>query len=238
MYGADTRTWAHRDQALAAGNAAARRWESLTPAQRWQCSTPAELLAMSLHRERGAMVVEDVRALPQTPLVVAEGSTLPAWVVSCGLAERSRAVWLIPTAAFQRAQLAARLTPAGHLRLYALLAQVIAREAAEHGVPTLAVDGSRGIAQTADAVQRLLGDALAAGPRADTLDERRALLREMNESVAMQVRGYYARPWAHGDPEVAVCEFVCECGDRACDADVRLAVGELTDGPLLAQGHG
>lgn len=60
----------------------------------------------------------------------------------------------------------------------------------------------------------------------------------MNESVAMQVRGYYARPWAHGDPDVAVGEFVCECGDRACDVDVRLAVGELTAGPVLAQGHG
>jgi hypothetical protein len=92
--------------------------------------------------------------------------------------------------------------------------------------------------QTADAVERLVGDALPAGPRADTLDERRALLREMNESVAMQVRGYYAHPWAHGDPDAAVCECVCECGDRACDAVVRLAVGELTSRPVLAQGHG
>lgn len=30
-YGADTRTWAHRDQAIAAGHRAAIRWEALSP---------------------------------------------------------------------------------------------------------------------------------------------------------------------------------------------------------------
>ena len=36
LYSADTRTWEHRDRALAAGHAAARCWESLSPAQRWE----------------------------------------------------------------------------------------------------------------------------------------------------------------------------------------------------------
>ncbi|MBA3747942.1 MAG: hypothetical protein H0W96_10700 [Solirubrobacterales bacterium] len=116
LYAADTQTWAHRDRALAAGNAAAQRWESLTPAERTRCSTPAELLAMSLHHERGSMVVDDLRALPQSPQIVAEGSTLPAWAVARGIAARSQAVWLIPTAAFQHAQLAARSTPLEVLR--------------------------------------------------------------------------------------------------------------------------
>lgn len=30
-YGADARTWRHRDRALAAGSTAARRWEAMTP---------------------------------------------------------------------------------------------------------------------------------------------------------------------------------------------------------------
>lgn len=38
LYSSDTQTWAHRDRALAAGNAAAARWESLTPAERSQQS--------------------------------------------------------------------------------------------------------------------------------------------------------------------------------------------------------
>jgi len=34
-YGADTRTWVHRDRALAAGVAAARRWEAIAHAARF-----------------------------------------------------------------------------------------------------------------------------------------------------------------------------------------------------------
>lgn len=238
LYSADTRTWAHRDRALAAGNAAAHRWESLTPAERWQRSTPAEMFAMSLHRERGPMVVDDLRALPARPLIVAEGSALPSSAVSSGVAERARAVWLIPTRAFQSARLAARGTTGGQARLYLLLGEVIEREAAEHGVPVLAVDGSAGIAGTSDAVERLFGAALAAGPRARTLGERRALLREINQAIAAQVRGYHARPWAEGDPEAVVRAFVCECGHPACDRYVSLAVGDLGAVPALAPGHG
>jgi hypothetical protein len=60
-YGADIRTWQHRDRALVAGNPAAHRWEAMTPDERWVRSTPAEMLAMSLHTERGPMVLDDLR---------------------------------------------------------------------------------------------------------------------------------------------------------------------------------
>ncbi|CAN5637606.1 hypothetical protein BH20ACT21_BH20ACT21_17110 [soil metagenome] len=66
----------------------------------------------------------------------------------------------------------------------------------------------------------------------------KALLHETNEATAAQVRDYYTRPWAEGNPEAVISEFVCECGDPACIADVRLAVGELGAGPALAPGHG
>jgi hypothetical protein len=61
---------------------------------------------MSLHRERGEMVIDDLHALPPAPLVVAEGSEVPAWVISRGLADVTRAIWLMPTPSFQRASLA------------------------------------------------------------------------------------------------------------------------------------
>jgi hypothetical protein len=77
LYAADTRTWVHRDRALARGILAARAFETLSPLERWQRPT-AELVAMSLHRERGPMVLDDLAALPDRPLVVAEGTTLPA----------------------------------------------------------------------------------------------------------------------------------------------------------------
>jgi hypothetical protein len=238
LYSADTRTWTHRDRALAAGNPAARRWEALTPAERWERSTDAEMLTMSLHRERGAMVVEDLRALPSAPLVVAEGSPVPASAVTSGAALRSHAVWLLPSPGFQRARLAARGTPAGQTRLFVLLGEVVAREAREHDVPTLAVDTPVPVADTVRAVEQRFAGALAAGPRAGTVEERRVLLREVNEAVAAQVRGYHARPWAEGDPEAVVRAFVCECGDPACAAEIRLPVGDLTGGPVRAPGHG
>jgi len=236
-YGADTRTWQHRDRALRAGNAAACRWEAMTPQQRWVGSTPPELLEGSLHRERGPMVIDDLRALPHSPLVVAEGSTLPAWALSSGVAERSRAVWLLPTRQFQQATLADRDTAPGPTALYLLLGETIEQEAREHGARTLTVDGSRGVQEMVAAVEELLAEALAEGPRAKTLAERRGLLREANQAIANQVRGRYARPWARGDAEAVVGELSCECGDPACDASVLIPLAGLSSGAVLAPGH-
>ena len=100
------------------------------------------------------------------------------------------------------------------------------------------MDGSQDVEKTTDCVEALFADALAAGPRAGTIAERRDLLREANEALAAQVRGYYARPWASGDPESVARSFLCECGDPACGADVTRPVGELAAGPVLAPGHG
>jgi hypothetical protein len=236
-YGADTRTWKHRDRALLAGNAAARRWEAMTPQQRWVQATPTQMLDMSLHAERGPMVLDDLRTLPDAPLVVAEGSTLPAQAVSSGIADRSRAVWLLPTDDFQRALLGARSTPAGPTALYLLLQERIAREASEHGVPTLILDGSLNLEGTVAAVEELFAAALTEGPRAETRAERRALLREANEAIVAQVRGYYARPWAEGDAESVVREFLCECGSTGCYASVNVPVAAVMAGAVLAVGH-
>jgi hypothetical protein len=59
----------------------------------------------------------------------------------------------------------------------------------------------------------------------------------MNQAPADQVRGFYARPWAHGDAEAVVQPFVCECGAPACDASVLVPLRELSPGPVLAPGH-
>ncbi len=236
-YGADTSTWAHRDRALAEGHSAAVRWEAMTPAQRSVTRAPAELLELSLHRERGQMVIDDLRRLPTSPLIVAEGSPLAPAGVSSGVAERSRAVWLLPTPEFQRAQLEQRELPRGPRELYLLLAEEIERQARKHAVPILDIDGSRDIDETVAAVERLFAEALAEGPRAETLDKRRALLREANTAIVSQVRGYFSRPWADGDADVVVREFLCECGDPACTASVRLTVGAVSASPALAPSH-
>lgn len=236
-YGADTRTWQHRDRALLAGNAAACRWEAMTPQERWVESTPTQMLDMSLHAERGPMVLDDLRALRDSPLVVAEGSTLPAQAISSGIADRSRAVWLLPTDEFQRTLLGARGTPPGPTALYLLLSERIARQANEHRVPTLILDGSLDLEATIAAVEELFASALAQGPRAETHAERRALLREANQAIVAQVRGYYARPWAEGDAESVVREFLCECGSTGCHASVQVPIAAVMAGAVLAPGH-
>lgn len=167
-YCADWHTWEHRDRAIRADNAAALRWEALTPDER-RDAAPAEQLAISLHNERWAMVVDDLRLLPTSPLIVAEGSPISPAVVSAGLAERSRAVWLMSTAEFQGAGRRSGLNE--------LLALEIERETKASSVPTLPVDGSNGIDEIVAAVERRFAEALAEGPRAAERDQRRALLR-------------------------------------------------------------
>jgi len=237
-YGADTQTWAHRDRALRAGHPAAQRWEGMTPEERWVTATPSEMLELSLHTERGPMVVDDLRLLPTSPLTVAEGSPISPAVVSSRMADPNRVVWLIPTTEFHRAQLQELELSRGPYELYRLLAAAIERQARDHAVPILTVDGSRSIDELVASVEHLFASALAAGPRAETSADRRALLRDANAAIAFQVRGYYARPWADGDPDSVVRTFVCECGDSACDSSVELAVGALTAEPVLAPGHG
>jgi hypothetical protein len=131
---------------------------------------------------------------------------------------------LLPTPEFQRALLAARGTPPGPTALFLLLRTRIAREASEHGAPTLSLDGSRDLEATVAAVEELFAAALAEGPCAETRAEQRALLWEANEAIVAQVRGYYARPWAEGDAESVVREFLCECGSTACHASVHIPV--------------
>ncbi len=229
-YNADTRTWAHRDRALRDGNEAAHRWEAWRYT-RHTSLTPEEMLAMSLHQERGQMVVDDLLATPTSPMTVAEGTTVSAALV----AGPARSVWLIPTPELQHARLTERDGDANEL--YLLLAAEIEREARKHGAPILMIDGSQTIDDTLAAVEGLFAEALAAGPRAETPAERRALLREANLAIVEQIRAFYARPWADGDADSTDRSFVCECGDPACEESVVLAVGAVAAGPALAPGH-
>jgi hypothetical protein len=225
LYSTDTRTWAHRDRALAAGHEAAARWEAREPAERWR-QPLEELLATSLHRERAAMVSEDLAALPARPLVVAEGSVVPF--------DGSPAVWLLPAPELQDEQLAARGTADGPLALYRHLRELAERDAGSRGIPAVRVDARTDLAQLVREVERRLGPVLAEGPRAVTTAERSALLREANLAVVEQVRAYHARPWARGDPDAVQQRFMCECGDPGCERDVDASVGAAASGPLLA----
>src|SRR5438093_1283166 len=126
IYSADNWTWVHRDRAIAAGLEAAIRFEALTPEQR-MAAPATERRAMALWPQRAQMVMDDVRALPSAPLVVAEGTTIGAWTI-----DPRRAVWLVPTWEFQ----------AGHRHDVLAEREIdeVAAAAAQHGIPTVIVD--------------------------------------------------------------------------------------------------
>ena len=87
-----------------------------------------------------------------------------------------------------------------------------------------------------EVVEHLFAAALAEGPRAETLPERRELLREANQMVVSQCFDYLARSWSEGDPKWFVRAFICECDDPECTA-----IGELpisaANVRVLAPGH-
>jgi hypothetical protein len=228
-YSADAHTWEHRDRAVAAGLAAAVRWEALSVEARWS-APPEDLLAMSLHRERGRMILDDVRALPRAPLTVVEGTPVTPSVAG------EPAVWLLPTAELQRTRLAGRDLNPGMRTLYGLLAREIGQEVAAHGRRSVVVDGRLGVEDTVAAVERVFGPALRDGPTATTAAERRALLRYANNAIVEQHRACAARPWSSGNALAVVRAFACECGRAGCTAEVDLPVGAVRR-PVLAAGH-
>jgi hypothetical protein len=220
LYSADATTWAHIDR-LRATSEAARAWHELPPDERWAGQDP---VARSLYFERGPLILEDLRALPRAPLVLAEGSALPA-----AAADPARSVWLIPSTAVQDERLDARGTTGGRARLDRALRDLIAREAAAAGLPVL--DGSGDVLAQ---VEQRFAAPLAAGPGPG---DRAALARAENQAIAAQVRGYHARPWTEGDPEAVVYDFVCECGEPGCDAVLRVPVGAAAAAAVIAPGH-
>jgi hypothetical protein len=215
MLSADTRTWVHRDRALAAGHPGAVRWEAMPVEERRQIR-PDEVFDLWIHWERGPMLVDDVRTLPQSPLIVVEGTTVSA--------DQRPALWLDRPSARQDHPVWRRY------------AEGILERAKRHAVPVLTVDGS--IEETIAAVERHFADSLAAGPRAETMEERRALLREANEALVFQIRTGTARPWATETPETLTRDFICECDDPECRAVVTIPAAEFERralrGPVLA----
>jgi hypothetical protein len=224
LYACDTRTWEHRDRAIAAGVDAALRWEALTPTERAALPT-AEHRALEAIPERQAMIVNDLAGLPMSPLVLAEGTLLPPQV-----ADPARSVWLVPSLDFQarhRDDPERRTEPS----------DVVIAAANERGIPIIVVDGSRPVADIAVDVEARLADALSAGPTVTTIGERRALLREANLDVVRQIRAGCARSWATADAEAQVRTFTCECGDETCAVDIDTTVGAAAAGAVIAPGH-
>lgn len=221
LYSADTRTWAHRDRAIAAGVEAAIWFESTPPAERAAASLE-QRRTLLLRDERAPMVLDDVLSLPPAPLVVAEGD-----VIAPNLVDAARAVWLNPVVNFQLRHRSAVWVEIG--------SPVDAARA--FSIPTVDVEATRPIHDVVDEVEELLAGPLHRGPHARSTEERCALLRAANLDIVDQIRTGCARPWATAEPDTQIRSFVCECGDASCDHDVAATVGDAATAPVIAEGH-
>jgi 2-phosphoglycerate kinase len=88
------------------------RFMAMSMDERWVERSPAEMFE-TFHWFRGEgfeLIVEDLRALPDGPAVVAEGFRLLPHLVR-PVAAPDRALWLLPTPDFHRATLEARGWP-------------------------------------------------------------------------------------------------------------------------------
>ena len=135
----------------------------------WVTPTPEQMAASALQSfaERFEMVLEDLRAMPGGPPVLAEGWGLRPDLVAPLLDSPRRAVFLVPSEEFRQSQLrtlprAGRFTAAGvsdperaqrnRIVRDRLLAQDVVESARRLGLRVITVDGSQDVAGVAELV--------------------------------------------------------------------------------------
>ena len=209
-YNYDAQTWQHLDRAVADGVRNAQRFAALTPAQR-KFAPPDEI-----EYDRGPLIIEDLSALPASPLIVADGAP-PAAAV----AVPSQVVWLLPSQAVQRDRLEQRHpdgVPPRYLQQWAGAIE----HAEASGTAIVTVDDLT-VEQAVAEVEKTFARRLAEGPLATTTARLRELLRYTNQTIIAQCRG-----WLEHQPERGVRPaaqmFDCECARPACTELIELPV--------------
>jgi hypothetical protein len=135
--------------------------------ERWIQPTPENLFqgVLETNDERFPMILDDLRAMPQRPLILVEGPRLFPKLVAPLLTSAHQAVWLTPTSEFARESVERRDKPQGRfetsdperyrvnfLRRDALLSEYIRREVVAHRLTMIVVDGSRSPDEMADQI--------------------------------------------------------------------------------------
>lgn len=141
--------------------------------ERWVNRSPAVMLE-TFHGFQGegiGLVLEDLRALPADPPVLAEGFSLLPRLVAPLLSRPRQAVWLLPTPEFRRTAFESRgstwTIPAKTSDPQRALTNLLARDqlfteqlraqARAAGLQTVEVDGSTDVAETVARVGEALG---------------------------------------------------------------------------------
>jgi 2-phosphoglycerate kinase len=126
---------------------------------------------IALYREQFPLILADVASMPTSQPVIAEGAALLPELVDGLSVRRNRAIWIVPTEAFQRAHYAKRAwrhdvlatcadqDQAWHnwMERDAGFARRVAREAKQRGFRLLVVDGTRSLAENCRTVEAWFG---------------------------------------------------------------------------------
>ena len=143
--------------------------------ERWVLRTPREMAdnAMGSFRDRFEMVIEDLLALPRGQPVIADGFGLLPELIHPLLASPRQAIFLLPTPEFRAGALERRgwrtidgtsdadRARANRLARDDLLTEHVRLRAAKLGFAVINVDGSRGLAEVIDEVERQFSPLLA-----------------------------------------------------------------------------
>jgi hypothetical protein len=188
------------------------RLNSLTPDERF--GRPPDVLAgefLDYTREQFELVLEDLRAFPDSPPIVAEGPQLLPELTG------PRSVFVVPTEEFQRVGLFRR-QPGRRPQVVerdALLARAIRQQAEKLGRKVIEVDGSLGPDELVGELEALFASTFEA-PRAPV--DLAAMRHEENTVVTENLV-------AAGVPSHA---YACECGRSGCTERVELTPAEFS----------
>jgi hypothetical protein len=213
----------------------------LSPEQQWLHLSPKEQTEEfeASARRRFGLVQADLAGLPLRPSIVVEGPQVRPEMLWPGAA----AVFLIPSAAFQRSNLQRRPLPAttdparalaNRMEKDHLYAERLRVAAAGCGFPVIDVDGSMRAGQLVNAVERLAWPVLAAHrPPADLSGVR----RWQNDVAADNLARWLASADVPAGPTPPLA-FDCECGRPGCGEQVSLTLAQYqAAGRVLAPGH-
>ncbi|MGH8793727.1 MAG: hypothetical protein ACRDXX_13925 [Stackebrandtia sp.] len=181
--------------------------------------------------ERFDMIVEDLVALADGPLVLAEGPFLLPELVAPALTDPRRAVWLLPTPDFAAKNLGKRLDlkptknefdreRASRMRLErdAVLTAAMRQDAARLGLHAAELDGSLSL----DDTERLLAEHFAPiverGPRARDGAQRARMRRAENAVVNAQLDAHWESLGESAPAQRPEFSYACECATLGCDA--------------------
>ncbi|MFC7624125.1 hypothetical protein [Microlunatus sp. GCM10028923] len=240
-HSSDTKTWDHRDRAIAAGDPVAIEWESLTVAERDALSMAEQ---RRLEHDRSGLTLEDLAALPDRPSVITDGTPFtPDLVGPEPIKPPVHAVWLFADAQIRKARNHGRGWGGAGGPADLDRAARIAEQVEAVGGTKIITNDHETAEQTVDAIERVCADWLHDQVRATTTEERRALIRYGNAAIVGQYRAGLARPWSTTRPEEIVRAFDCECAAPGCTALIDLRLTAFPDPflpdspPILAPDH-